>query len=43
MRKNIKISKIDKKRNKILKKKIFLLKKNGNCFICFGQMSQNDV
>ena len=35
MQENVKISKIDKKRNKLL-----ILTKKKNCFISFGQMSQ---
>ena len=35
MRKNIKISKIDKKRNKILKKKNFFTKKKWQLFYMF--------
>ena len=42
MQENIKISKVGKKkRNKLLKNNKFL-RKNCNCFISFGQMSQNE-
>ena len=40
MREKIKISKIEKKRNKLLKKKLL---KNFNCFISFRQLSQNEI
>ena len=42
MRQNIKISKIDKKRNKLFKKIKFLIKKSCISYISFGQMSQNE-
>ena len=32
---------MDKKKKQTIKKNKFLLKKNGNCFISFGQMPQN--
>ena len=41
MQENIKISKIDKKRNTLLKNNKSLLKKL-QCFITFRQMSENE-